>query len=191
MYADGSLNPASCWGRQTLWSVFCFATGLASVFRNTEWFNPEGLGGWPRDSVRGVDIVSGCFLLIRRETWDRLGGFDPAFFMYGEEADLCLRAQKLGLRPAVTPEATIIHYGGASERVREDKMVRLLGAKVRLIRRHWSGAWSGLGVWLLSLWPLTRAIAWRLVSLFGRRSGAAEARAWGTIWKRRSEWLRA
>jgi len=44
--------------------------------------------------------------------------------MYGEEADLCLRAGHLGAKPIITPEATIVHYGGASEKVRADKMVK-------------------------------------------------------------------
>src|SRR5690606_35725860 len=126
--------------------VFCVATGLSSLFRGSSLFNPEGYGGWKRDTVREVDIVSGCFFLIRRELWERLGGFDPAFFMYGEEADLCLRARKLGARPMVTPEATIVHYGGASERVRADKMVRLLQAKALLIRRHWGPVAARSGV---------------------------------------------
>lgn len=187
IYADGSLNPASCWGRQTLWSVFCAASGLSSLFRHSTLFNPEGIGGWARDSIRQVDIVSGCFFLIRRELWNRLNGFDPAFFMYGEEADLCLRASALGARPLITHEAVIIHYGGASERVRVDKMVRLLQAKVRLIRRHWSAWTREFGVCMLSLWPMSRAIAWRLRGIVAARE---PAHTWSEVCRRRTEWIR-
>ena len=67
----------------------------------------------------------GCFFLITRSLWQRLGGFDPLFFMYGEEADLCLRAKRLGARPVLAPQATIIHYGGASETKRASKMMKL------------------------------------------------------------------
>ena len=74
---------------------------------------PTAAGGATR--VRGVDIVTGCLFLIRRATWDRLGGFDPTYVMYGDEADLCRRAQALGVRPMITPEAEIVHYAGASE----------------------------------------------------------------------------
>lgn len=188
MFADGRLNPASCWRRQSLWSVLCFATGLSSVFRDSALFNSEAYGGWRRDSVREVDIVSGCFLLIKRDLWEKLGGFDPEFFMYGEEADLCLRARKLGARPIVTPDATIVHYGGASERVRADKMVRLLKAKTLLIRRHWPRWQVPLGVWLLSMWPLSRKVAWSVLSLLKRPNAAEAAESWSTIWRRRSEW---
>ena len=109
LFADGTLNPSSCWGRMSLWNLLCRATGLTGLFPKSELFNGEAFGGWRRDSVRQVDIVSGCFFLIEKDLWDHLGGFDPLFFMYGEEADLCLRAHALGARPVVTPDATIVH----------------------------------------------------------------------------------
>ena len=102
---------------------------------NSALFNPEAFGGWDRSSVRNVDIVSGCFFLINRTLWDRLGGFDPAFFMYGEEADLCLRARKLGARPIVSPSATIVHYGGASTSSTLKQRMLLLKAKATLMHR--------------------------------------------------------
>jgi GT2 family glycosyltransferase len=189
VFADGRLNPASCWRRQTLWSLFCRAAGLAAIFPGSEVFNPEAYGGWPRDSVREVDIVTGCFLLIARETWDRLGGFDPVFVMYGEEADLCLRAQEIGLRPAITPEATIVHHGGASEKVRADKLVRLLRAKAELVKRHFAPGTRAPGLALLAAWPASRLLA---LSVLSRVRGTARLRdaaaAWRTVWQRRGEW---
>ena len=88
---DRTLNPASVFGRITLWSLFCRTSGLALVFRKSPLFNPEEMGAWQRDDERPVDIVQGSFFLIRRDLWERLGGFDPTFVMYGEEQDLCLR----------------------------------------------------------------------------------------------------
>lgn len=189
LYADGTLNPASCWHRQTLWSLFCRASGLAVIFSGSEFFNQEPYGGWPRDDIREVDIVSGCFFLISRSTWDRLGGFDPVFRMYGEEADLCLRAGRLGLQPAITPAATIIHYGGASEKVRADKMVRLLQAKAELINKHFTDLQRGPGLFLLKLWPLSRHVALFVASRIFRKNRLREkALVWSTVWKRRAEW---
>lgn len=189
LFADGSLNPASCWSRMTPWNLFCRAAGLTGLFKGSELFNGEAFGGWRRDTARQVDIVSGCFLLIERELWQRLGGFDPLFFMYGEEADLCLRAGVLGARPLVTPDATIIHYGGASERVRADKMVRLLAAKASLIERHWHGPRRHLGLALHALWPLTRAVAWQAMAIVDRGEVAQRsAQSWREVWRRRAEW---
>jgi len=188
LFADRSLNPTSCWSRQTLWSVFCRASGLTGAFPRSGLFNPEAMGAWKRDDEREVDIVTGCFFLIRRDLWNELGGFDPAFFMYGEEADLCLRARAHGARPRFTPDATIVHYGGASERVRAEKLVRLLRAKCQLIRRHWSPAGAWLGVRMLALWCRTHALVWGVVKKF-RTSGADTHAFWLEGWRRRSEWM--
>ena len=100
----------------TLWSLFCRATGLALVFKDSAFFNSEFYGAWQRDSERAVDVVMGCFFLMRRADWEALGGLDPTFVMYGEEADLCRRARARGARPRMTPEATIVHFHGAWSR---------------------------------------------------------------------------
>lgn len=182
LYGDRSLNPASCWQRMTLWSLTSQVLGLSSIFRGSAVFNPEGYGGWQRDTEREVDIVSGCFLLIRRRFWEDLAGFDLSFVMYGEEADLCLRARQKGARPRVTPEAQIVHYAGASETVRTDKMIRLLRAKILLIRRHFPAWQRQVGLTMFRLWPFGRYWGTRA---FGRRENS---KTWGAIWNRRAEW---
>ncbi len=190
LFPDRSLNPSSCWHKQTLWSLLAQAIGLTSLCRNNPICNPEAYGGWARDTTRRVDIVSGCFLLITRALWEQLDGFHPAFFMYGEEADLCLRAKALGARPMITPEATIIHYGGASEKVRSDKLVRLLKAKVLLIRRHMPRPIRWLALLLFAAWPASRALGLYARKLLkGSKADADSAHAWTAAWQRRHEWL--
>lgn len=179
---DRSLNPTNCWHRMTLWSLCCQLLGLSSIFRESALFNSEGYGGWMRDSERDVDIVTGCFLLIKRKFWERLGGFDLSYVMYGEEADLCLRAQTVGSQPRITPDAQIVHYAGASETVRSDKMTRLLRAKVLLVRRHFPRWQRPVALLLLQLWPLSRYLG---TLALGRKSAA---KTWGEIWERRAEW---
>jgi GT2 family glycosyltransferase len=189
LFADKTLNPSSCWHRMTPWNLLCRATGLTGIFPKTTLFNGEAIGGFDRTTERDVDIVSGCFLLLRRSLWEKLGGFDPAFFMYGEEADLCLRAHALGARPRVTPAATIIHYGGASEATRTNKMIKLLAAKMTLIDRHWPSWQAPLGRCLMLAWPLSRWWATAAVAkLAGDSRWANAAATWGEIWRRRQEW---
>jgi len=184
LYGDRSLNPGSCWRRMSLWNIFCRTSGLTGIFPQSAIFNSEAYGGWDRRTERKVDIVCGCFLIIRREDWQILGGFDPRFFMYGEEADLCLRAARvLNAVPQVTPTATIIHYGGASEKVRSDKMVRLLSAKGELITRHIPRLYQPLAWMLFRRWPYVRKLAF---ALRGRNHESTQV--WNEIWNRRAEW---
>lgn len=190
VFADGSLNPASCWGRMTLWNQICRAIGLTGLLHRYEFFNGETFGSWQRDSVRQVDIVSGCFFLIRRSVWEEHSGFDPHFFMYGEEADLCLRAARSGAKPMITPAATIIHLGGASETARTAKMTKLLSAKASLIARHWHPLSAPIGQALLAFWPLSRAIALHAVSTLTRSKARRQtARTWYEIWTLRKSWM--
>ena len=187
LFPDGRLNPSSCWRRLTLWSLAMRATGLGSLLRGSPVFNAEAYGGWPRDRVREVDIVSGCLLLIRRADWERLEGFDSTFVMYGDEADLCRRAHTLGLRPMVTPEAEIVHYAGASETVRAEKRIRLYRALMTLIRRHFPRWQQPPARGMLLAVPLSRSLALTALAPLGVGSPASRA-AWREVWARRAEW---
>ena len=184
VFADGSLNPTSCWGPYTLWSQFCRYSGLTWAAPNSMIFNPRGYGTWQRDTIREVGIVTGCFFLMKRDAWNHFGGFDPEFFMYGEETDLCMRATAKGFRPIVTPDAVIVHHGGASEKVREDKMVRLLDAETRLFQRHWSPAVFRINTAMTSIGILLRAFATALRQVLT----PTRENMWARLWSRRTEW---
>jgi GT2 family glycosyltransferase/acetyltransferase-like isoleucine patch superfamily enzyme len=189
VFPDGSLNIASCWMRITPWSTFCQATGLTAMFRSSEFFNSEGMGNWARDSVRQVDIVVGCFLMIPRALWDQLGGFDLKYFMYGEEADLCLRAAAIGYRPMITPDAEIMHLVGASANTRADKTVRVARARATLIRDHWPGWQVPFGLACMWLWAGGRRLATAGLALAGGARRAEAAARWRTVWQDRRTWL--
>lgn len=183
VFPDGSLNVASCWRRISAWSLFTQTTGLARALPDSDLFNHEAMGGWKRDSVREVDIVVGCFLMIPTELWRKLGGFDTKYFMYGEDADLCLRARALGYRPMITPDAQIMHLVGASTAKRADKVVAVMRAKTQLVRDHWSPAMRPVGLAQLWLWALAR----RAVAA-AARDPQAKARL-RRIWDDRRQWL--
>jgi GT2 family glycosyltransferase len=125
--------------------------------------------------------------LIHRTFWDRLGGFDPAFFMYGEDADLCARAWADGGRCVICPDATLIHHGGASEPVRADKLVRLFSAKAMLFRKHWTPAKAVVGTMALDAWAATRTVA---CAAFGtvRPASRRSMKVWASVFARRGEW---
>jgi GT2 family glycosyltransferase len=190
LFADGTLNPTSCWRFMSLWSIFTQSVGLASFLRRSPLANPEAYVGWQRDSVRQVDIVTGCFLLVTRELWEQLDGFDERFFMYAEEADFCFRARLVGARPLFCPDAVIVHYGGASQSSQPvAKNVQWLAGRVRLMRKHWPRLRATCGRALLVLLVLARVLAFGLISACTGRK-ASQALGWATVWKRRQEWIK-
>jgi N-acetylglucosaminyl-diphospho-decaprenol L-rhamnosyltransferase len=188
LFGDLSLNPSSCWAQMSLWSLFCSASGLTWLFPRSGLFNPEAFGDWPRDTEREVDMVTGCFLMIDRSLWEQLGGFDQTFFMYAEEADLCIRARATGARPAVTPEAEIVHLGGASETSAIEKVIKTTRGRVTLMRKHWSRPALFAGLMLFRFWSFSRMIGAKIVSGPRDISGQASEK-WLAVWQRRAEWL--
>nr|VFK62320.1 MAG: hypothetical protein BECKUNK1418G_GA0071005_102328 [Candidatus Kentron sp. UNK]VFK70417.1 MAG: hypothetical protein BECKUNK1418H_GA0071006_102828 [Candidatus Kentron sp. UNK] len=186
VFSDGRIDHRHCWGKPTPWSFFCYGTGLSALFKESRWFNPEVCRVTGNQTV---DIITGCFFMIERELWDKLSGFSPVFFMYGEEADLCLRARELGYAPLVYTGAKIIHYGGASEKVYVDKIVRLFKAKYLLCHRHWATHWRPFAGMLLALGSLVRWWGFTAGRLFGCRRCNEMAAAWRDVWGRRTEWI--
>ena len=188
LFPDGTLNPSCCWGKPTIWNTFCRAVGLSAAAPNSEFLNEDTYGGWQRDTVREVDLVSGCFLLMRRELWEHLAGFDASYFMYGEDWDLCLRAQAIGGRCLHCPDAEIVHYGGASEPVRADKLVRLFQTKVKLYRVHWGVVRSRILILMLWVWALRCIVMDSVLGYMGNATRARSGRAWREVLGRRREW---
>ncbi len=66
------------------------------------------------DRPRQVNWVTGAYLWIRKEIYDRVGGFDEGYFMYCEDVDLCYRVSQIGYQCRFFPEGPIVHYGGKS-----------------------------------------------------------------------------
>ncbi len=189
LFDDGSLNPTSVWRRMTPWTLLCRISGLSALFPASELFNREAIGNWQRDCVREVDMISGCFFLMPSTVWTALGGFDPIYFMYGEEADLCLRAKRIGAKPLMTPEAEIIHFGGASEATRPGKVIKLLTALATLIDRHWPTPVNSFGQKMLLAWPLSRWLALSVASrALNRSDWQHKAEVWKEIWDARDSW---
>jgi N-acetylglucosaminyl-diphospho-decaprenol L-rhamnosyltransferase len=74
-------------------------------------------------AMADVEWVSGSCFMIRRTTWDGLGGFDESYFMFAEDMDLCWRARRQGWRVAFEPAAGVIHVEGVSRRRHPYRMI--------------------------------------------------------------------
>lgn len=190
VFPDGTAN-VTCWSDMTLWSLICRALGLTWAFPKSRLFNPEAIQKWdPLEQEREVDIVVGCFLLIDANLWRKLNGFNPDFFMYGDEVDLCLRGRKLGAQPKMTPGAVIIHYGGGSEPSSEDKLIKVFKGRITVMNKHWSPAAARLGASIVVATVALRALASLVIRPPRRRGSGQDGRAdvWLGAFRRRNEW---
>jgi len=186
---DGSLEPSSCWGMPTLWSMTLFAFGLTTIAPKNRFLDPESLGSWQRDTVREVGVITGCFLLSPTEVWNKLGGLDERYFMYGEDADLAMRAHAAGYRPVICPDAKLVHEVGACSDTPVHKTMLLYRGKASLVRTHWTGLSQWLGLFFLATGTGLRAAISKVKSNPDSDSGNSAAARWQTLWAERAKWI--
>lgn len=67
------------------------------------------------DVARDLEMVTGACMLIRRDLFERLGGFDEGYLNGFEDVDLCLRVREAGYRVRYTPQSVLYHCEGTSE----------------------------------------------------------------------------
>lgn len=88
--------------------------GLSRLFPKSKTFGKYNLTYLDENNTYEVDAIVGAFMLIKKEIYDTVKGFDEDYFMYGEDLDLCYRIKKAGYKIFYYPETSIIHYKGES-----------------------------------------------------------------------------
>ena len=112
---DGSAQP-SARSFHSIWKDALVLTGLAAKFPNSKFFGGFDRTWADRHVPTPVDWVPGAFAIVRPGALERVGAFDPAFFLYYEEVDLCLRLKQAGYEIWYWPDIVVTHIGGESSR---------------------------------------------------------------------------
>jgi GT2 family glycosyltransferase len=145
------LNPdmsmqSTCRRFPTLWNNFCSATGLSTRFKNSRFFAGEHMFYFPHDRTLTVDVLVGCFSMIRREAFDEVGLLDEGLFMYGDDVDWCRRARDARWKVVFYPGAQAIHDRG---KITAPYPVRFAVAQQRSVLHYWTkhhSVWGVLGI---------------------------------------------
>ena len=82
-----------------------------------------------------ADWALGAVLLMSRQCYDAVGGWDESYFLYSEETDLCLRARDQGLLTRYEPRSVAVHIGGQSGRDHRTHAMQIVN-RIRLYRRR-------------------------------------------------------
>ena len=144
-HPDGTVQLS--WGREP---------HLGTEFLQRWWWRRlEAEPGQPRltrqaATARRVDWVLGAAMLIRRTAFDALKGFDPSYFMYFEEVDLCSRARRAGWDIWYVPTADAVHAGRASTgQIPHDMAVAYRRSQLKYYRQFHGPLAAGLLGWYL------------------------------------------
>ena len=108
---DGSLQ-RSCWRFPTPIRTWLEGLLISDLMARHPAF--DDYKHWRHDIEREVDFIAGACLLVRRDTYVQVGGFDERFFMYQEETDWQFRIKQAGWKVVFTPSGVVTHLGGAS-----------------------------------------------------------------------------
>ena len=140
----GNFLPESKRGLPKPMVAFYKIFGLSRIFPKSKRFGQYHLGHLSEFETAEIDILSGAFMLMRKEALDKVGVLDESFFMYGEDIDLSYRIQKGGYKNVYFPDTTIIHYKGESTKKSSVNYVFVFyRAMVIFAKKHFSGnnAW--------------------------------------------------
>lgn len=112
-YGDGRFARESRRSLPTPKVSFWHMTGMGRIFPHSRRFARYHLTYMDQDSPCRIEVASGAFMMVRHDVLARTGGFDEAFFMYGEDIDLSYRILNEGYENWYLP-VPIIHYKGES-----------------------------------------------------------------------------
>ena len=175
MNPDGTFQLACRRSVPTAWVAFTKISGLSSIFPKSRLFGKYNLTYFSPDETYEVDAVSGSFMMVRREAFEKVGGLDEEFFMYGEDLDWCYRIQQEGWKIYYVHSTQIIHYKGESTRRSGiDEIKTFYEAMHLFVQKHLRRSWPmtsvlRLGItvssWMAKLKQFLRPFATAVIDL--------------------------
>lgn len=135
----GVFLPESKRGLPTPSVAFYKIFGLSRLFPKSKRFSKYHLGYLDKDKTHSVEILSGAFMMMRKEVLEKIGLLDEDFFMYGEDIDLSYRIILVGYKNYYYPHTTIIHYKGESTKKGSINYVRIFyQAMIIFAKKHFA-----------------------------------------------------
>lgn len=170
VWADGATIQKTCFRFPSPLNTLLDLLGATRRFPHSRFLSRSAMGWWDRRDEREVEVVSGMFMLVRREALEEVGLMDEGYFMYAEEADWCYRFWQAGWKCLFTPRARIMHLegGGKSTAQVSAKMyVHLHKSVLRFHRKNLGLIAAALAQTIYSVLMPTRAATFGLLALVG------------------------
>ena len=148
----GNFLPESKRGLPTPAAAFYKMFGLAKLFPHSKRFAHYYMGHLSNDETNECEILAGAYMLMRRETLDKVGLLDETFFMYGEDIDLSYRITQGGYKNYYFPETRIIHYKGESTKKTSVNYVFVFYRAMEIFaKKHFGKTWASSFSFLINM----------------------------------------
>lgn len=138
---SGKFLPECKRGVPTPWVAFTKIFGLYKLFPKSSWFNQYYAMHLNEDQSGEVDILVGAFMVMKRDLYLEVGGFDEDCFMYSDDIDLSYLVKKTGYSNYYFSDTTVIHYKGESTVRDELYMKRFREAMQFFYKKHFKKSW--------------------------------------------------
>ena len=117
--------------------------GLSAIFPGSKTFAKYYQAHLPEIANNPVEVLSGAFMMIRREVFEKVNGFDEDFFMYGEDIDLSMRIDQLGYKNYYLGNIYVTHLKGGSTTYNYKYVKDFYGAMNLFVKKHYGNkpAW--------------------------------------------------
>jgi GT2 family glycosyltransferase len=112
--------------------------GLTAMFPGSKTFGKYYQGHLPENENNPVDVLSGAFMIVKREVFEKVNGFDESFFMYGEDIDLSLRITQQGYKNYYLGEISVTHLKGGSTTYNYKYIRDFYGAMNLFVKKHYN-----------------------------------------------------
>ena len=113
--------------------------GFTFLFPRSKVFSKYYAGHLPEMENNPVEVLSGAFMMVRKELLRQTRAFDESFFMYGEDIDLSYRVMQAGFQNYYLGEITITHLKGGSTTFNREYLNRFYGAMNLFVKKHYEG----------------------------------------------------
>jgi len=143
MYHNGELQH-SCRREFKIFDLFVKRTFLRKVWPFKKRYEKYIMEDFNHESVQEVDLITGAFMLMPRDLYERIGGFDERYFLFMEDFDLCKKVKEEGKKIVYYPEAIALHY---HKRLSQGRFWKLLLKRTTwmhissALKYHWK--WKG------------------------------------------------
>ncbi len=152
MRESGELDKACRRSFPTPTVSFYRLSGLSRLFPRSKRFGKYNLTYLDESLQTDVDSVVGSFMMVRSEALEQAELLDEAFFMYGEDIDLCYRIKKHGWRIVYNPAVTVLHIKGAASRKASDRSIAAFYDAMRIFHnKHYRPQTFFLVNWAIDL----------------------------------------
>jgi len=112
--------------------------GLTAMFPGSKTFGKYYQGHLPENENNPVDVLSGAFIIVKREVFEKVNGFDESFFMYGEDIDLSLRVTQEGYKNYYIGKISVTHLKGGSTSYNYKYVQDFYGAMNLFVKKHYN-----------------------------------------------------